>query len=94
MLLASPKWAVVHCVGRRGLEEWDHLPGKEKLELEQVDMDEYFKKENNHYQGYSALFCCLGTQVKHGEDTFIKIDKTFPTWAADIALKNSKNRQR
>ena len=89
MLLASPNWAKVHCVARRGLDEWESLPGKEKLELERVDMDEYFKKENTHYKGYDVVFCCLGTQVKYGEETFIKVDKTWPTLAADIAITNS-----
>ena len=29
--------------------------------------------------------------MKHGEETFIKVDKTYPLWAADIALRNSNN---
>lgn len=54
------------------------------------NLDDYFKKENNHYAGYDSLFCCFGSQVKHGEETFIKVDKTYPLWAADIAIKNSR----
>jgi len=54
-------------------------------------MDDYFKQENNTYAGYDTVFCCLGTQVKHGDETFIKIDKTYPLWAADIALRNSNS---
>jgi len=53
-------------------------------------LDDYFKQENNKYAGYDAVFVCFGSQVKHGEDVFIKVDKTYPLLAADIALKNSK----
>ena len=52
-------------------------------------MDEYFKGKNDGYKDVNALFCCLGSQVKHGEETFRKIDKTYPLLAADIALSNS-----
>lgn len=31
----------------------------------------------------------MGSQRKHGEETFIKVDKTYPLLAADIALSNS-----
>ena len=54
------------------------------------DMDEYFKINNqNKYKHINAVFCMLGSQVKHGEETFRKIDKTYPLLAADIALQNS-----
>lgn len=36
-----------------------------------------------------SLFCCLGSQTKNGEETFVKVDKTYPLKAADIALNNS-----
>ena len=56
------------------------------------DLDDYFKQENTKYKGVDSLFCCFGSQVKHGDETFIKIDKTYPLLAADIALKNSNLR--
>lgn len=34
------------------------------------------------------MFVCFGSQVKHGEETFIKIDKTYPLLCADIAINN------
>lgn len=34
------------------------------------------------------MFCCLGSQTKHGDETFIKIDKTYPLFIADIAKAN------
>ena len=53
------------------------------------NLDDYFKQENTHYSGYDTVFSCFGTQVKMGEETFIKVDKTYPLLAADIALRNS-----
>lgn len=35
------------------------------------------------------MFVCFGSQVKHGEETFVKIDKTYPLLCADIAINNS-----
>ena len=53
------------------------------------DLDNYFKDEHTQYQNFSSLFCCFGSQRKHGKETFVKVDKTYPLLAADIALKNS-----
>jgi oxidoreductase len=53
------------------------------------DLDNYFKNEHAQYQNFSSLFCCLGSQRKHGKETFVKVDKTYPILAANIALKNS-----
>lgn len=90
ILCKSPKWAKVHCVVRRELEEWKTIEGREKLVIERHDdLDEYFKLSNDKYGDIHSLFCCFGTQVKVGEENFRKIDKTYPLLAADIALKNS-----
>ena len=35
------------------------------------------------------MFVCFGSQVKHGEETFVKVDKTYPLLCADIAINNS-----
>lgn len=67
-LLASPKWTKVVCIARKQLEEWKALPNQEKLVVETVpDLDDYFKQENNKYAGFDSLFCCFGSQTKHGE---------------------------
>ena len=55
------------------------------------ELDDYFKQPNNNYQLISAVFCCLGCEIKHGEEMFVKIDKIFPLLAADIAVRNSNN---
>lgn len=34
------------------------------------------------------MFVCFGSQVKHGEETFVKVDKTYPLLCADIAVLN------
>lgn len=43
-LLNSPKWATVHLVVRRELEEWANHPNKSKLQVELLqDMDQILK---------------------------------------------------
>ena len=44
-LLASPQWSTVHCVARKQPEEWNQMPGKEKLIMEvSQNLDDYFKQ--------------------------------------------------
>lgn len=76
-------------VVRKQLEEWATHPNKSKLQVEVLkDMDDLLKPDQFKYKGFDSLFCCLGSQTKHGEETFVKVDKTYPLSAADIALKN------
>lgn len=92
LLLASPRWSQVTCVVRKQPQEWATLPNSQKLQVEVFpNLDDYFKQENTHYQNTDSLFSCFGSQVKHGEETFVKVDKLYPLWAADIARKNSIN---
>ena len=41
-------------------------------------MDELQDTNKWKYEGVDSVFCCLGSQTKHGDETFIKIDKTYP----------------
>lgn len=34
------------------------------------------------------MFVCFGSEVKQGEEIFVKVDKTYPLLCADIALNN------
>ena len=52
-------------------------------------MDKLFKTEEWKLEGYDAMFVCYGSQVKHGEEMFRKVDKTYPLLCADIAINNS-----
>jgi uncharacterized protein YbjT (DUF2867 family) len=52
------------------------------------DMDRLFKTEEWALSGFDAMFVCFGSQVKHGEETFVKVDKTYPLLCADIAIRN------
>ena len=52
-------------------------------------MDRLLRPEEWKLEGYDAMFSCFGSQVKHGEQTFTKIDKTYPLMAADVAIRNS-----
>lgn len=51
-------------------------------------MDELQDTNKWKYEGVDSVFCCLGSQTKHGDETFIKIDKTYPIQIADIAKRN------
>ena len=89
-LLRSPQWSKVHCIVRREVEEWKTFKGYDKLVIEKfAELDDFFKQPNNNYQHINAMFCCLGIEIKNGEEMFTKIDKTFPLMAADIAASNS-----
>jgi hypothetical protein len=89
-LLTSELWTKIIVVVRRELEEWKNHPKKDKLVVELLnDMDKLLEPLNFKYDNVDAVFCCLGSQVKHGNEVFIKIDKTYPLCAAEIALNNS-----
>lgn len=51
-------------------------------------MDDLEKTANWKHDSIDSVFCCLGSQTKHGDDIFIKTDKTYPLWIADIAKAN------
>ena len=51
-------------------------------------MDRIFKVEDWKLSGYDAMFVCFGSQVKHGEETFVKVDRDYPLKCADIAIDN------
>lgn len=88
-LVESDKWSTVLCVARNEPEEWKQYLSKGKLQVQvEKDMDRLFKTEEWVFNGYDAIFVCFGSQVKHGEETFVKVDKTYPLLCADIAIKN------
>lgn len=51
-------------------------------------MDELEQTGKWKFEGVDTVFCCLGSQTKHGKEAFIKTDKTYPLWIADIAKAN------
>jgi uncharacterized protein YbjT (DUF2867 family) len=52
-------------------------------------MDKLFSVGEWKLEGYDAMFVCFGSQVKYGEETFVKVDKTYPLLCADIAVNNN-----
>ena len=51
-------------------------------------MDRLLKPEEWNLSGFDAMFVCFGSQVKHGDQIFVKVDKQYPVCCADIAVKN------
>ena len=83
LLIESDKWAKILCVVRKPLEEWKKIDTHGKLDLQiEPDMDRLLKPEEWKMEGYDTMFVCFGSQVKHGEETFRKVDKTYPLMAA------------
>lgn len=88
-LANNNRWGEIVCVVRQELPEWE--PIKNRLRIVRVDnLDSLVETEKWNFPNTNSVFCCLGSQTKHGNDTFIKVDKTYPLWIANIALKNSK----
>jgi oxidoreductase len=83
ILLNSDKWKKVIVVVRREIDDWKNHPNKSKLQVECLkDMDELLKPSKFKYEGIDCVFVLFGSQVKHGEETFVKVDKTYPLMAA------------
>lgn len=87
-LLSSPHWTEITVVVRRRLKGWDKLPLNEQKKLKVIlkptlDVLEDVSKWN--LTGYSTVFCCLGSQKKYGEKIFVKVDYTYPLFAANLA---------
>ena len=75
---------------RKEPKEWSQFPNKQKLSVQvEPDMDKLFKTEEWKLEGFDCMFVAFGTQVKYGEETFIKVDKTYPLLCADIAIANN-----
>ena len=45
-----------------------------------------FESVRSQLEGVDAFLCCLGTRVKVGEETFVKVDYTYPLEFARLAL--------
>jgi len=87
-LVKSPKWQEITLIVRRKLEEWDQFTEAEKQKLKIVlkeDLDCLDDLSQWDLKGYSSLFCCLGSRVKEGEEKFMKVEYTYPMYAAKLA---------
>ena len=88
-LINSKKWSKVTVVVRRKLEEWEQFNDNEKAKLEIIckeSLDSLEDVSQWKLEGYSSVFCCLGTQTKVGKEQFIKVDYTYPLYGGQLAL--------
>jgi len=87
-LVKSNNWNKVTVVTRRQLEEWNNFTKEEKAKLDIIDRENLDSLEDPkqwNLEGYSSVFCCLGSRTKTGKDNFKKVDYTYPIWGAQLA---------
>ena len=87
-LVKSPNWSEVTVLVRRKLEEWDQFTDAEKQKLKVIlddNLDRLSEPAKWDLQGYSSVFCCLGSRVGQGKETFIKVDRTYPIEGGKLA---------
>jgi hypothetical protein len=63
---------------RKRLEEWKEEEFKCKLVVIERENFDNLEELKDHFSGYDALLCTLGTRVKTGEANFIKVDYQYP----------------
>ena len=71
---------------RRPLPEWKPEDFTPKLTLLTMENFDSFDAVRSKLDGVDAFLCCLGTRVKVGEETFVKVDYTYPLEFAKLAL--------
>lgn len=87
-LIKSDHWSEVTVLTRRKIEEWEQFSDEEKKKLKIIVQDNFDNLNDPskwNLQGYSSVFCCLGTRQKYGKDNFIKVDCTYPVEAGKLA---------
>jgi oxidoreductase len=57
----------------------------EILQLENYDNISHFSN-SNHLQGYDSFICALGSRVGRGQEEFEKVDYTYVTDSAVMAI--------
>jgi oxidoreductase len=96
-LIDSGKWAVITIIGRRKIDRWNSLPLSETkinfVNMENLDiLGENVEKMTKLYpelnfEGYSAVFNCLGSRTKYGDEIFKKVDYTYVIYSAELCTK-------
>lgn len=96
-LIESGKWAVITIIGRRKIDRWNEFPISDtKINFvitENLDiLGENVEKMTKLYpelnlEGYSAVFNCLGSMSKYGDEMFRKVDYTYVIYSAQLCVK-------
>ena len=88
-LARNPLVGRIKLITRRVLPEWSENPEIESkleiLQLENYDSISHFSN-SNHLQGYDAFICALGSRVGRGTEEFEKVDYTYVTDSAVMAI--------
>ena len=71
---------------RRRLPEWKDEDFKCKLKVIERENFDNLDDVVEHFQGYDAFLCTLGSRVKTGEANFVKVDFQYPLNFAQLAL--------
>lgn len=96
-ILTSRHWSHLTVISRRKLDN-TKLPLSDCIFTEKIvtDLDvlnkskeDLIEKESLDLTGYDVVFNCLGSQVKHGETTFRKVDHDYVIYSASLCEKFS-----
>ena len=68
------------------MDEWRPEEFTPKLTILAMENFDSFEQVKPQLLGVDAFLCCLGTRVKVGEETFVKVDYTYPIEFAKLAL--------
>ena len=100
-LIHSKEWSEITIISRRKLDRWNNLPLSDcsikfvivdNLDIMGEPKDKILKLYPElNLEGYTSVFCCLGSRVKHGEEEFRKVDQTYPLYAASLCEKFNIN---
>ena len=87
-LIKSSQWGQITVIVRRKLDEWNAFSDQEKQKLNVIledSLDKLSEPSQFNLNGYSSVFCCLGSRTKVDRPTFLKVEQTYPLEAAKLA---------
>ena len=96
LLLNSDEYSTVVVVVRRTIDRWDNLSkGKlQKLKILKSENLNILNEEKSKLiefgldiQGFTSVFCCLGSRVNQGEEIFTRVDYTYVMYSAGLCKK-------
>jgi oxidoreductase len=83
----DPRIDELALVVRTKLEEWKEEDFQCKLKVITMENFENMAPLKEQLMGYDAFLCTLGSRVKHGEETFKKVDYHYPIGFGKLGLE-------
>ena len=83
--MVDPRISELILIVRKPLEEWTNSKFAPKVTYIQKESFESYEDVKDQLKGVDAFVCALGSRVKHGEATFVKVDYEYPLVLARLA---------